>query len=157
MGGTTNTRLTWDLKSLTRVALSEAPVRDDEWSYSMTRSKLLGVTATLSIAIATPVFAQAVVQKPGAYALALPKVGAGIGTALSQRREVRIVNHGTADATPSVRLWRAGNETATRPWSAPVGHHQPTAAGVLESDSQQTLDQEDANVDRIVRGICRGC
>jgi hypothetical protein len=160
MGGTPNTRLTWNLKSLTRVSLSEAPVRDDEWSYSMTRSKLLGVTATMSIAIATPVFAQAVVQEPGAYALALPKVGAVIGTALSQRRDVRIVNHGTADAmpsTPSVRLWRAGNETATRPWSAPVGHHQPTAAGVLESDSQQTLDQEDANVDRIVRGICRGC
>jgi hypothetical protein len=93
---------------------------DDEWSYSMTRPKLLGVTATLSIAIATPVLAQAVVQEPDAYALSLPKAGAGIGTALPQRRDVPVVNHGTPDAmptTPSVRLWRAGNETATRPWS----------------------------------------
>ena len=135
-------------------------MRDDEWSHSMIKFKLLGLAATLAAAIATPVLAQAVVQEPDAYALALPNVETGIGTALSQRRDVPIVNHGTADAmpsTPSVRLWRAGNETATRPWSAPVGHHQPTAAGVLESDSQQTLDQEDANVDRIVRGICRGC
>jgi hypothetical protein len=126
----------------------------------MTKRLLLGMSVFLSTAIAAPVFAHAVVQKPDAYALYLPKVGAGIGSAPSQRRDVAIVSHGTDDAMtsgPSVRPWRAGNETATRPWSAPVGHHQPIAADVLESDSQQTLDQEDAIVDRIVRGICRGC
>jgi hypothetical protein len=129
-------------------------------THPMTKRLLLSMSVILSAAIAAPNFAQAVVQEPDAYALYLPKVGAGIGTAPSQRRDVPIVSHGTADAmpsAPSVRPWKAGNETATRPWSAPVGHHQPTAAGVLESDSQQTLDQEDANVDRIVRGICRGC
>jgi hypothetical protein len=46
---------------------------------------------------------------------------------------------------------------ATKPWSAPVGHHQPSAVDVLESDSQLSLNQEDVKVDRVVRGICRGC
>jgi hypothetical protein len=124
----------------------------------MKRRLLLGMSAILAIAV--PVFAQAVVHEPHAYALYLPTVGAGIGSAPPQRRDVSIVNRGTADAmrtAPSVRPWKAGNETETRPWSAPAGHHQPTGADVLESDSQPTLDQEDANVDRIVRGVCRGC
>jgi len=128
--------------------------------HPMTKRLLLSMSLILSTAIAAPVFAQGVVQEPDAYALYLPNAGAGIGTAPSQRRDLPIVNHGTADAMPSatsVRPWKAGNETATRPWSAPVGHHQPTAADVRETDSPQTLDQEDANVDRIVRGICRGC
>ncbi|WP_244485467.1 hypothetical protein [Bradyrhizobium tropiciagri] len=53
----------------------------------------------------------------------------------------------------------ASNETATRPWSAPVGHRQPRAADIpaAASASQQTIDQEDAIVDRKIRGICRGC
>ncbi|MGN1290341.1 MAG: hypothetical protein ACI4XG_27695 [Bradyrhizobium sp.] len=53
----------------------------------------------------------------------------------------------------------ASNETATRPWSAPVGHRQPRAADIpaAASASQQIIDQEDAIVDRKIRGICRGC
>ncbi|QPF88244.1 hypothetical protein IC762_24630 [Bradyrhizobium genosp. L] len=53
----------------------------------------------------------------------------------------------------------ASNETATRPWSAPVGHRQPRAADIPASMStpQQIIDQEDAMVDRKIRGICRGC
>ncbi|WP_456753753.1 hypothetical protein [Bradyrhizobium sp. USDA 4461] len=52
----------------------------------------------------------------------------------------------------------ASNETATRPWSAPVGHRQPRAADIpAAAASQQTIDQEDAIVDRKIRGICRGC
>ena len=52
----------------------------------------------------------------------------------------------------------ASNETATRPWSAPVGHRQPRAVDVPASTStpQQIIDQEDAIVDRKIRGICRG-
>jgi hypothetical protein len=128
----------------------------------MTKRFLLSMSVILSAAIAAPVYAQAVTQEPDAYALYLPNVGLGIGSAPSQRRDVPIVSHGTDDAmpsAPSVRPWRAGNETATRPWSAPVGHHQPSAADVLESASasQPILDQEDANVDRIVRSVCRGC
>jgi hypothetical protein len=126
----------------------------------MTRRLLLGMSAILSAAISAPVFAQAVVQEPDTYALYLPTMGAAIGSASPQRQDISIVNYGIADAirsAPSVRPWKAGNETVAKPWSAPAGHHQPTAADVPKSDSQITLDQEDANVDRIVRGICRGC
>jgi hypothetical protein len=53
----------------------------------------------------------------------------------------------------------ASNETTTRPWSAPVGHRQPRAIDIPASTaaSQQIIDQEDANVDRKIKGICRGC
>ena len=127
----------------------------------MTKCSLLSVAVILSTAIAAPVFAQPGKQEPSAYALYLPKGALGVGSAPSQRQDVPTVSHGTADAmasTPSVRPW-AGNETATRPWSAPVGHHQPSAADVPTptSASEQILDQEDANVDRIVRSVCRGC
>jgi hypothetical protein len=47
-----------------------------------------------------------------------------------------------AIATPVL----ATGETATRPWSAPVGHRQPRAADIPPSVSPQTLDQEDINV-----------
>lgn len=123
----------------------------------MTKRFLFSMSVILSTAIAAPVYAQAVAQEP--Y---LPNMGFGIASAPSHRRDVSIVSHGTDDAmtfAPSVRPWRAGNETATRPWSAPVGHHQPSAADVLESTSasQPILDQEDLSVDRIVRSVCRGC
>src|ERR1700722_18940269 len=126
----------------------------------MTKRLFLNISAILSAAIAAPVFAQAVVQRPDAYALYVPDVATAIGSAPPQRQDVSIANHGLADAirsAPSVRPWKPGDETVTKPWSAPAGHHQPTAADVLESDSQLTLDQESANIDRIVRGICRGC
>jgi hypothetical protein len=126
----------------------------------MTKRLPVGMSAILSAAIAAPVFAQAVVRESDAYAFYFPTVGTGIGSAPPQRRDVFVVNHGIADAIrsePSVRPWRAGNETVTRPWSAPAGHHQPTTADVFESNSPLTLDQEDANVDRIIRGVCRGC
>jgi hypothetical protein len=109
----------------------------------MTKCLLVSMSAILSAAIATPLFAQAVAQEPAAYALYLPNAGKGIGSAPPQRQDVR--------------PWKTGSETATTPWSAPAGHHQPTAADVLKSDSQPTLDQENANVDRIVGGVCRGC
>jgi len=52
-----------------------------------------------------------------------------------------------------------GKETTTRPWTAPVGHRQPGVADVpaTASVAQDILDQEDAIVDRKIRGICRGC
>jgi len=73
----------------------------------MTKSKLLGLAAILSAAIATPAL--------------------------------------------------AAGETATRPWSAPVGHRQPRAADVPTSASLSVLDQEDADVDRKISSVCRGC
>jgi hypothetical protein len=61
-----------------------------------------------------------------------------------------------AIATP---LLAAGRETTTKPWPAPVGHRQPHTADIPAppSSSQQTLDQEDAYVDRKISNVCRGC
>jgi hypothetical protein len=109
----------------------------------MTKRLLVSISAILSTVIAAPLSAQAVVREPSAYALHLPNAGTAIGYAPPQRQDVR--------------PWKAGSETLSKPWSAPAGHHQPTAADVHAPDSQVNLDQEDANVDRIVRGVCRGC
>jgi|SRR5260370_1305033 len=127
----------------------------------MTKFAFLGVAAILSTALATPVLAQAVIQEPGAYAFSHPNADLGIGSTSSQRREA-VFGRGTADAmasAPSVRSSSAGSETLTRPWSAPVGHRQPRAADIPSSTtiSQPTLDEEDANVDRKIRSVCRGC
>jgi len=51
----------------------------------------------------------------------------------------------------------AAGETASRPWSAPVGHRQPRAIDIPRSAAPLTLDQEDMDVDRKIRGVCRGC
>src|ERR1700692_2466967 len=92
----------------TRVSLSKAPLcATTTWSQSMTKSKLLGLAAILSAAIATPALAT--------------------------------------------------GETATRPWSAPVGHRQPRAVHIPRTVSPQNLDQEDISVDRKISGVCRGC
>jgi hypothetical protein len=126
----------------------------------MARFVFLGVAAILSVATATPVFAQAVMQEPGAYASYHPDGDLGVGSAPSQRRDV--VGRGPADAlafAPPSRSVATGKETTTRPWSAPVGHRQPRAADVPASTSAslQTLDPEDANVDRKIGNVCRGC
>jgi hypothetical protein len=58
-----------------------------------------------------------------------------------------------AIATPVL----AAGETATSPWSAPVGHRQPRAVDIPPSVSPQILDQEDISTDRKISGVCRGC
>jgi hypothetical protein len=69
-----------------------------------------------------------------------------------------MVTAGFAQATVQEPGVYASNETATRPWLAPVGHRQPRAADIPAATStQQIIDQEDAIVDRKIRGICRGC
>ena len=128
----------------------------------MTKCTILGVVAILSTAITTPGLAQALIQEPGAYALYHPNGNFGIASAPPRRREEVVVGRGTADAmalAPSFRPSMAGQETTTRPWTAPVGHRQPRAGDVPTptAPSQQSLDQEDANVDRIVKSVCRGC
>jgi hypothetical protein len=50
----------------------------------------------------------------------------------------------------------AANETTTLPWLAPVGHRQPRAADIPASP-RNAIDPEDASVDRLIRGVCRGC
>jgi hypothetical protein len=118
----------------------------------MAKSTLLGVATVLSIALVTPICAQPVVQERGSYAFYHP----------SGDMEPAPFGHGTANATPLAPSFRpavAGEETTTRPWSAPIGHRQPRTAEVPTSTSVSpyVLDQEDANVDRKIRGVCRGC
>ncbi len=101
----------------------------------------LGFAAILSVAAAAPELAQATIRQPGAFV---------------------IPDRGTAGAMAPVRLVQlaaTGNETATRPWSAPVGHRQPRAADIPASvsTSRQLIDPEDVGIDRKIRGICRGC
>jgi hypothetical protein len=124
----------------------------------MIKFTFLSVATILSTALATPVVAQAVIQEPGAYAFYHPNGDLEIVSTPSRRR----VSRRTADVmalAPSFRPSMAGEETTTRPWSAPVGHRQPRAADAPTSTSvsQYVLDQEDANVDRKISGICQGC
>jgi hypothetical protein len=128
----------------------------------MTRFALLGVAILLSTGLTTPVRAQAVIQEPGSYAFYHPNEDLKIGPKPPRRREEVAVGRESANAmalAPSFRPSMAGKETTTRPWSAPVGHRQPRAADVPASTSasQHVPDQEDANVDRKISGVCRGC
>jgi hypothetical protein len=123
---------------------------------------LLSVGMFLITAIVTPAFPQEVSQDWGASVSSDSKADLKSQSRLSRPRKVIVVNRRTADAMASVssgRPWIPGNETATKPWSAPAGHHQPRAIDVLTSASsfEQIFEDEDARVDRIVRNICRGC
>jgi len=129
----------------------------------MTKFTLLGVVAKLSTAIATTSLAQTAIQEMRAYASYHQDGNLEIAQSTPiQRREMTVVGRGTADAmasAPSIPSSKRGLETTTRPWSAPVGHRQPRAADVHTSTtvSQQSLDEEDANVDRKIKSVCRGC
>ena len=100
----------------------------------MTKSTFFGVAAILSTTLATPVLAQTVPFQHRAVADAMAFL-------------------------PPSRSLAPGNETTTRPWSAPVGHRQPGVADIpaSTSTSQPIPEQEDANVERAIRGVCRGC
>jgi hypothetical protein len=114
-------------------------------------SKVLAVVAILSTVPAAPVLAQTAVHGTGAYAFLHPD-GALADNA--------VVGRGTDKALVLAQSFHpsmAGKEMTTRPWTAPVGHRQPHANDVPASASQSWLDQEDANVDRKISGICRGC
>jgi hypothetical protein len=56
----------------------------------------------------------------------------------------------------SVRPWTSGNETATLPWSAPRGHHQPRLVDIPASP-REDHPSEDVRIDRIVGNVCRNC
>jgi hypothetical protein len=123
---------------------------------------LLSVVMFLTTAIVTPAFPQEVSQDSGASVPSDSKADLESQSGPSRPRKVIVVNRRPADAMASVssdRPWSPGSETATRPWSAPAGHHQPRAIDVLASASsfEQFFEEEDARVDRIVRNICRGC
>ncbi|WP_456761994.1 hypothetical protein [Bradyrhizobium sp. USDA 4011] len=87
----------------------------------------------------------------------LRRFGRGLG--LAAILSMAVTTSCFARATAQEPSAFASNETATRPWSAPVGHRQPRAADIpaAASASQQIIDQDDAIVDRKIKGICRGC
>jgi hypothetical protein len=127
---------------------------------SMTKFTLLGVVAILSTAIGTPSLAEIAIQELGAHASSHQDGNLGIASTPAPRREITVVDRGTADVTASATSTsssKRGLETSTRPWSAPVGHRQPRAADAPTSTSQHGLDEEDANVDRKINSVCRGC
>ncbi|QPF92437.1 hypothetical protein [Bradyrhizobium commune] len=70
---------------------------------------------------------------------------------------VAIVSAMGAASAQSFHPSLPGQETTTRPWTAPVGHRQPHAAVIPAMGPQDVLDPEDAYVDRKISGICRGC
>src|SRR5258706_6404980 len=132
------------------------------WRHSMTKCTILDVVVILSTAITTPGLAQAVTQQPNTSAATRRNGDLGIASTPLRRREEVVLGRGTADAmalAPSFHLSIVGKETTTRPGTSPVGHRQPRAADVPASTSvsQQSLDQEDANIDRLIGNVCRGC
>jgi hypothetical protein len=104
----------------------------------MTRFAFLGTAAALTIAFASPLPAQAITRDSSSC----PNV--------SQASDA-------GAPAPTARWLPPGCETTTVPWSAPVGHRQPQAADVPQSTFEQALDEENAKVDRLIKGICRGC
>jgi|SRR5579864_5340858 len=104
---------------------------------------LSGLALVLPLTFAMPVSAQATVHEPPGCRLSIEAEGGGTPPAP------------TNDALPR------GCETVTIPWSAPVGHRQPQAADVTSSKPSSSIDrelsEENARVDRLVKGICRGC
>jgi hypothetical protein len=129
----------------------------------MIRLAPLSLVTTLSMAFATPVLAETVIQEPGVYAIYRPNGDSETRSTRSQRPLKAVIGRGTSDdalaLAPTFRPSAAGKETTTRPWSAPVGHRQPRAADFPASNSasQYVVDQEGANVDRKISGVCRGC
>jgi hypothetical protein len=120
-------------------------------------SNVLAVVAILSTVPAAPVLAQTAVHGTGAYAFLHPD--GALAVPPRQQIDDAVVGRGTDKAlilTQSFHPSMAGKEMTTRPWTAPVGHRQPHADDVPASASQSWLDQEDANVDRKISGICRG-
>jgi hypothetical protein len=108
----------------------------------MIRFTLHGITIVVSLMFTAPVSAQAAVHEPSVC-----------------RLPVEALNDGEPPA-PSAGALPPGCETSTLPWSAPVGHRQPQVADVTSSTTSlidQAVMEENARVDRLIKGICRGC
>ena len=106
----------------------------------MNRLAFHGMTIVLLLMSGAPVPAQATVREQPTCRLPLDAAGKPPAP--------------TASALPQ------GCETATLPWSAPVGHRQPQAADVTsqaKSSVDQAVKEENARVDDVIKGVCRGC
>ena len=61
---------------------------------------------------------------------------------------------------PTAAAIPTGCETTTRPWSAPVGHRQPQLIDITVSTTSsidQEVKEENARIDQVIKGVCRGC
>ena len=112
----------------------------------MNRFAFSAIAAVMTLSFAMPVSTQATVHAPATCHIPIE------------------VSNGGALAAPTAGTIPTGCETATRPWSAPVGHRQPQAADVQATDItssmssiDQALVQENARIDRVIQGVCRGC
>ena len=58
---------------------------------------------------------------------------------------------------------QGGTQNQGHPWSAPVGHRQPTRAEVGDDEGSEEdrvtkeIDEENRILDQELKGICRGC
>jgi hypothetical protein len=108
----------------------------------MIRFTLPGMAAVLSLMLAFPASAQATVHDRQECQLSIDAHG------------------GTAPPAPTADALPLGCETVTLPWSAPVGHRQPQATDVISSKTSsidQAMMEEKMKVDRLIKGVCRGC
>jgi hypothetical protein len=112
----------------------------------MNRFSFSAIAAVITLSFAMPVSTQAMVHAPAACHIPIQ------------------ASNGGALAAPTAGVISAGCETTTLPWSAPVGHRQPQAADVQAttinssmSSIDQALVQENARIDRVIQGVCRGC
>lgn len=108
----------------------------------MIRLTLPGMAAVLSLTLAVPASAQATVHDRQECQLSIDAHG------------------GTAPSAPTADALPPGCETVTLPWSAPVGHRQPQATDVTSSKTSsidQAMMDENMKVDRLIKGVCRGC
>jgi len=112
----------------------------------MIRFTLAAMTAVLTLSFAMPVSAQATGHGPSICQMPIEALDKGLPPA------------------PAAGAVLPGCETTTRPWSAPVGHRQPQAADIQVTDVtssissiDQALIQENARIDRLIQGVCKGC
>lgn len=112
----------------------------------MIRFSVSAIATVTTLSFAAPVSTQATVQ-----------------LASGCRLPFEVLESDTLPA-PTANAIPPGCETVTRPWSAPVGHRQPQAADVQTKDMtssassiDQALVQENARINRLMQGVCRGC
>ena len=107
----------------------------------MITSRLYGTAIILSLMALAPISAQTPVHEPQVCRLPVE------------------AQDGDGSSAPGLGALPKGCETSTLPWSAPVGHRQPQTADVTSSTRlvDQDMLAENARIDRLVNGICRGC
>jgi hypothetical protein len=112
----------------------------------MNRFALPAMAAILPLSFAMPASAQATAHEPPICRMPIDALDKNAPPAP------------TASAIP------AGCERTTRPWSAPVGHRQPQAADMQVNNVTSSISaidqaqvQENARINRLIQGVCRGC